>query len=375
MKTFHILVSIFLTALLAPYPAVAELPDFVDVFSRDTDGYPHIRIPAIVRSQGDALLAFAEGRQRGDHSENDIILKRSLDDGKTWLPVQVLAEMGGDSLNDPCALALRSSGRVLLSYQRYPKGYHTRKMEHTEMADLGYDGPTNTQSFLLHSDDDGATWSAPRDVTRQFRRPDAISVGSPGIAIELKQDPHAGRIVWPLFEVIPHDNFDRGWRNAAALSDDGGQTWRLSERVPGEVRCNECQIAERADGVLVMSARAESGEVRRKTSISRDGGQTWSPMQPNADIEAPSCMASLLASQDQNGKEVLLLSAPNSPKSRVKGSVFISRDGGQSWPEKRRLYPKGWAYSCLVPLPKNKIGCLFERDATQHISYMVFDAP
>jgi len=40
------------------------------------------------------VLAFAEGRQGGDHSENDIILKRSLDRGKTWGPLIIVNEQG-----------------------------------------------------------------------------------------------------------------------------------------------------------------------------------------------------------------------------------------------------------------------------------------
>ena len=52
------------------------------VFTSGADGYPSIRIPSVVVCNSGTVLAFAEGRQqRGDHSQNDIVLKRSLRPG------------------------------------------------------------------------------------------------------------------------------------------------------------------------------------------------------------------------------------------------------------------------------------------------------
>jgi sialidase-1 len=346
-----------------------------DVYGRGTDGYPEVRIPAVTVTPKGTILAFAEARQAGDHSENDIVLKRGLDGGATWQPMQLIADMGGDSLNDPCVVVLPESGRVLLMYQRYPKGYHTERMGSIQPAELGYGGSHNTQSFLVRSDDDGATWSKPEDITRSVRRPDAISVGSPGIGIQLKHGPHKGRILLPLYEVVPPAGNKRQWANCAAISDDGATSWRLGERVP-DAGLNgdgdECQLAELGDGTVVISVRQTVGECRYGAT-STDAGETWQPAQIVPDLVSPPCMASMI-SVSAGKEEILAASMPNTLKHRRNGTVFVSRDGGKSWPEKHVIYPGEFAYSCLVQLPDGRLGCLFERDDYSKISFAVFDA-
>lgn len=62
----------------------AAEPEFYDVFIAGRDGYPSVRIPSVVGAKSGAVLAFAEGRQKHtDQAENDIILKRSQDGGRT----------------------------------------------------------------------------------------------------------------------------------------------------------------------------------------------------------------------------------------------------------------------------------------------------
>ena len=63
------------------------------VFRSGEAGYGCFRIPAIVRSPGGALLAFAEGRVKncGDFGDVDIVLKRSTDGGNTWSSLRVVA--------------------------------------------------------------------------------------------------------------------------------------------------------------------------------------------------------------------------------------------------------------------------------------------
>jgi sialidase-1 len=347
-----------------------------DVFGQGEDGYPQVRIPAVVVTPKGTVLAFAEARQAGDHSENDIVLKRSLDGGTAWQSLQVIGEMGGDSLNDPCAVVLHGPDRVLLMYQRYPKGYHTQKMAHTEAAELGYGGPRNTQTFLTYSEDDGVTWSDPEDITRSIRRSDAISVGSPGVGIQLKYGRHKGRILLPLYEVMPPGETNRPYHNCAAISDDGGVTWRLGARVPEdglEGDADECQLEELSDGTVIMDARQTSGSSRKGTR-SHDGGETWEPMYRVPDLVAPPCMGSILRiAAPREGGDLLVASLPNTLKKRENGTLLISRDGGKTWPEKRVLYSGGFAYSCLTQLAEGRVGCLFERDGCAHITFAMFD--
>lgn len=363
----------FRLALYAVFCAVAaNAAEMVDVYSKGgVDGYPDVRIPALAVAADGTLLAFAEGRQAGDHSQNDIILKRSTDGGQTWGVVQVLAEMGGDSLNDPCVVVLPETGRVLLMYQRFPEGYHTMKMGHTEQASLGYGGPANTQTFMMHSDDHGATWSEPRDITRMVRREDVIAVGSPGSGIVLQFGEHAGRVLLPIYEHMPAGEGRAAWRNCAAISEDKGETWRLSERPGHEDMAgygNECQLVEFEDGSIRLDSRNQGGIPRRKYCTSTDGGETWSPMQIDEGLVSPACMASILHVPREGGA-LTVVSLPNTEKSRENGTLMISHDQGETWPDKHVIYPGGFAYSHLALLPNGDIGCLFERDGYQHITF------
>jgi sialidase-1 len=352
----------------------AHAAELVDVYTKGVEGYPDIRIPALVVTNAGTLLAFAEGRQAGDHSENDIILKRSTDGGATWGSLQVIAEMGGDSLNDPCAVVLPDSGRILLMYQRFPQGYHTGKLRHTEQAALGFDGPTNTQTFLVHSDDDGVTWSEPRDISRMVRRDDVIAVGSPGSGIVLRHAPHAGRVLIPIYEHMPAGGGATAWRNCVAISDDHGETWRLSERPAHEGMAgygNECQLAEFADGSIRLDSRNQGGVPMRKFTTSTDGGETWAPMQLDAGLVSPACMASILLVPRKEADDLLVVSLPNTETKREMGTLLISTDQGKTWPRKHVLYPGEFAYSCLALLPNGDVACLFERDHYGKISLAV----
>lgn len=369
--------ALVILAALCPTPAPAEtFPDATLVFTREADdAYAAIRIPAIVQSKSGTLLAVAEGRPMDhDHGKNDIILRRSTDGGTTWGELQVIAESGDDSLNDPSMLALSDPDRVFVVYHRYPEGYHGRESGHTKLAELGYGGPTNTQSFLIYSDDDGKTWSAPRDMTKVLRRPDAVAVGSPGNFIQLQHGPHAGRLVLPIYENIPLGGGDRMHELSSAYSDDLGETWQLGTRVSYaaiEGWGTENQIAETGDGTLLMSARNQDGGVGRILSESKDGGATWSVARFETALETPPCMGSLVSVEGSDGKTILFHTLPNTEKERRNGQLFRSVDGGATWTRDRLIYPGGFAYSALVVLKDGNLGCLYERDDYKSINYAV----
>ena len=274
MPAALLLTIIFVTMCTQP----VENPDPTTVFAytesaEDTIGY---RIPALVTTGRGTLLAFAERRQGlHDHAQNDIVLRRSLDNGMTWQAEQLIAEDGKNSLNDPCAVVLES-GRILLMYQRFPYGYHARNSGWIKMADTGHEGPRITRSFLVNSDDDGESWSEPREITKMVRLEDRVSVGCPGRGIQLKSDAFKDRIIIPLYETIPDGKGNRSWRNRVAYSDDNGESWMLGEMIPHdnlEGSGNEAQVVELPDGTLLFNSRNQGGQYR-KISRSNDGGIT-----------------------------------------------------------------------------------------------------
>ena len=370
----HVLV---LTVAVAARGALAPEPEFADVFLAGTDGYPSIRIPSVVVSKRGTVLAFAEGRAAPtDQAANDIILKRSADGGKTWGPLELVADDGPHSLNNPTAVVERESGRVYLMYQRIPA--HLK--EASQGIETGYDGTNVYRNLLLWSEDDGATWTRPLDVTRATKRPTrATTIASgPGIGIQLNRGPHRGRLIIP-FNEGPYWQ----WNNFAVFSDDGGRTWSCGENVPGAFvpdaklgqrsQINEAQMVELSDGSVRLNSRSFAGAKLRKTSVSKDGGVTWSPVEDVAALRDPSCNASVLrySFDDAGGCGLILYGGPDSAK-RDTGTVHLSRDDGVGWPVKRVLWPGSFAYSVLTKLTDGTVGCLFETDGAHRIVFARF---
>jgi hypothetical protein len=60
------------------------------LFVKGAGGYNNYRIPALITTHKGTLLAFCEGREGGDSSDIDLLLRRSEDGGKSWTPKQVV---------------------------------------------------------------------------------------------------------------------------------------------------------------------------------------------------------------------------------------------------------------------------------------------
>lgn len=347
----------------------AKAPEPIDVFVGGQGGHAVYRIPSVLGIEGGRLLAFAEARgSQSDNGENDLVLRTSDDGGATWGPMRTVLDEPGRSLNNPCAVEVASgahAGRVLLMFQSYPTG----KGE-GEVAP-GYDGPDTCRTLLVHSDDRGATWSAPRDVSRGVKRPAPVTsvATGPGVGVQLRNGPHARRVVMP-FNEGPQGK----WRVYGAWSDDGGDTWAFGDVAPdgGGGRANEVQFVERADGSLLLVARQFWGGARRKAAESRDGGATWTTLRAVPELVDPSCMGGLAAVGTPGG-QLLVCTGPDGEKSRVAGTAWVSADGGATWPRKVPVHAGSFAYSVPVPLGGTKVGVLFERDGCSRISFAVID--
>jgi sialidase-1 len=373
---FRIPLLALILVVLVPVSTWGAGPETADVFVPQTDGFASIRIPSVIVTEKGTVLAFAEGRAAdADQAKNKIVLKRSSDGGKTWSPVAVIAEDGDRALNNPCAVVHRQSGRVLLMYQSYPAGVGERSGK----IQPGYEGDQIVRNLIITSDDDGTTWSPPRDVTRETKREKVVTTiaGGPGIGIELQHGPHAGRIL------IPFNEGPFGvWNIYAVFSDDQGQTWQMGNVAPGGLietgpgktisTVNEAQFVELSDGSIRFNVRRWAGKPVRKTCVSSDGGMTWSPVEDVPELQDPSCMASVFrVPGSTGGKSRILFSGPQSTK-RENGTVFLSDDDGRTWPVQRVLCPGSFAYSCLTALPDGTIGCLYEVDNTHRIVFTRF---
>lgn len=142
-------------------PGAAEFEQQVLFKASQDPGYACFRIPAIVRTTEKTLLAFAEGRvlNCGDAADIDLVVKRSTDGGRTWGPLRVVNEGGGDTHGNPAPVVDRRTGRIVLT-QTYNKG---------RLDSASCDVPCDRAPHLQFSDDDGLTWSEPRGLGDQIR--------------------------------------------------------------------------------------------------------------------------------------------------------------------------------------------------------------
>jgi sialidase-1 len=352
-------------------------PEFYDVFKAGEGGFKSIRIPSLVVSQAGTVLALVEGRHaQADQANNKLVLKRSSDGGRTWGMLQLVAEDGANCLNNPCTVVDRSTGRIIVMCQSYPMRFNERDVR----IQPGFDGPAVVRNYLICSDDDGQTWSRPEDVTRTTKHgpPVTIVASGPGIGIQLRRGPHAGRLLVPFNE----GPFGQ-WNVLSVFSDDHARTLKLGEAAPGcrvanpkggEISLvNEVQMVELADGSVLLNGRKWGGRPVRKTALSRDGGVTWTKIEEATDLRDPGCMASIFryTFADEGGRSRILYSGPDSD-GRDHGTVHLSYDEGKSWPVKRVLFAGSFAYSVLTALPGGDIGCLFETDDTGRMVFARF---
>lgn len=345
------LVSVFATLTTA---AVEQ----TDVYVSGSDGYHTYRIPAIIRAKDGTLLAFAEGRKSGggDAGDIDLLLKRSRDGGRTWSAQQVVWDDAANTCGNPCPVVDEKTGLISLLLTHNPGTARERDI------DAGKKEAGTRTVWLAHSSDHGATWTKPAEITATTKDPAwRWYATGPGIGIQIKHGPHAGRLVVPS----DHSNEEgpvaiRG--SHALYSDDGGRTWKRGE--PIRPHMNECQVVELFDGkgTLLMDMRSYRGRSQRAQSTSRDGGITWTEPKDSPALVEPICQASIVGLENPRDSKrgILLFSNPADPKTRIKLTVRLSEDGGTTWPRSLLLHAGPSAYSSLIVLGENEAGCLYE---------------
>ena len=315
------------------------------VFTAGEGGYHTYRIPSLIVTAKGTLLAFCEGRKRGtsDAGDIDLVLRRSLDGGKTWQPMKVVWDDAANTCGNPCPVVERETGTLWLLL--------THNLgEDKEAAIVDGTSKGSRTVWVSKSADDGLTWDKPVEITKNIKQPDWTWYATgPGVGIQTK----SGRLV------IPCDNKvlkTKARQSHVIYSDDRGTTWKLGGVVGPN--CNESQIAELPSGELVLNMRSYEANNRRMIARSTDGGVTFSTPVEDKTLIEPVCQASFVRYPGDG--PLLLFSNPASTR-REKMTVRLSRDGGQTWPASRLLYAGPSAYSCLAVLPDKSLACLYER--------------
>lgn len=325
-------------------------PVGVDVFVSGEDGYACIKIPYLLQTSAGTLLALGEARggscdsgSCSDYTCTDLVLKRSDDGGATWDALRVLvAPNGNDSqathrAGNAAPVQDAATGRIFVPY----------------CVD-------NARVYVVHSDDDGRSWSDPAEVPAAVDPAwEWVGLGPPG-AIQLRHGPHAGRLLVPAY----HQSFQLETNGLishahAMWSDDHGASWQRGAAVPDPLLyfSNECQAAELPDGRVLLNARSLLDF--RVQSVSSDGGASWSESVRVADLPEPftGCEGSVVAAPDGtlyfSGLEDIWIE-------RYNLTLHRSTDLGASWRAIDVVFPGSSAYSSLVLLRNGSLAILFE---------------
>lgn len=303
----------------------------------------HYGFPRLVRAANGHLLMFYRiGRSHAsDHSS--VALRRSEDEGRTWLAEQVLyADPDPDrSAHNPVAL-VTPGGRVLLWISTYRFKPPPAKRE------------TGSWSW---SDDHGKTWAP-------FRVFDAVGTRSSYYmtdAILTADGMLASNATFPPSGV--GECYALMWHSA-----DGGRTWQVRSQLtkPEDNRGDEVALLELAPGRLLclLRTRRQPGAAAYPEGLSRftseDGGKTW--------LEGPNLKSQLGLTLQRpfltrlDARRVLLTGRDIERKQVV---AFLSTDNGQTFGGKVVVdaYDKDGAYTSCVRMSGKESLMVYYADA------------
>jgi hypothetical protein len=251
------------TAAMQPARFVVGQTVDQDVFVNHLPDRDFIGPGTIVLANGDILMAAPWGRPPTNFEQLATKfpvppLYRSTDGGRTWREqgrLKMEWTLTGMVSDQGISFLRLKDGRLAIVMPRHVLGLHG--------------GGVPAISF---SSDDGATWSAAKML---IERDDAYYVMNDRL-IQLE----SGRLLLPVSRKAGKHEGDRD-ESLAMLSDDGGASWRLSRgraRLDKPRGMQEPCAVELADGRVRLLARTGAGSIH--TSLSADGGETWSPPEP-----------------------------------------------------------------------------------------------
>jgi len=360
---FGLLVITFLTAS----GEIKSNDLMTKVFISGTDGYDTYRIPAIVVTEKETIIAFCEGRKDtgGDSGDIDILFKRSFDKGKTWSGQQTIWDDGGNTCGNPCPIVDRKTGSIHL-LMTWNRGDDKEKEIINEISN------DTRRVFVSSATDDGKTWGEPREITSDVKKAEWTWYATgPGAGIQIDRGVNTGRLVAPC------DHIEAGTKDYYShviYSDDHGNTWKLGGSSP-QPQVNECQVVEISENRLMLNMRNYDRRIHtRQTTLSTDGGQTWYDQKFDVDLIEPICQASLRAAlwNSDSSRKYVFFSNPADTSNRINMTIKISIDEGNSWPISKVLHTGPSAYSDLAIVESDKVACLFESGKKHPYENIVF---
>lgn len=232
--------------------------------------------------------------------------------------------------------------------------------------------------WMSYSDDDGKTWSAPRDITPGLRKDWMKFLGTgPGTGIVLRNGPHKGRILIPVYTTNNVSHLNGSQSSRVIYSDDHGKTWHAGEavndnrQVDGQKIHSSTMNNERAQNTESTVVQLNNGDVKLfmrgltgdlQVATSKDGGVTWEKdIKRYPQIKDVYVQMSAIHTMHE-GKEYIILSNAGGPK-RENGMVHLARveeNGELTWLKHNPIQKGEFAYNSLQELGNGEYGILYE---------------
>jgi hypothetical protein len=342
---------------LTPAPGTETITIF-----HPTDSDDHYANGVVLTVFKDALYCmWQSSAQDEDSPDTWVACNRSCDNGKTWTRPQPLA-LANDTAYCTSGGWITSGNTLVAFVNVWPRHL----------------SPTGGYTYYSTSTD-GTTWSALQPVT--------MADGSPMNGV-IEQDPitlSSGRIVGaahfqPGLHVCPiytdHPLGTGCWHKGIMPTEDRGNQSRELEP----------SLYQRRDGTLVMIFRDQQSTFRKRVSVSRDGGLSWT--QPTT-TNIPDARVKQSTGQLPDGT-IFLAANPVGAKRRYPLALLLSSDGivfdrayllrahsdlsPQRYPGKAKTlgynYPKSFVHNgyIYVAYSENKEDVVFTRVPIDQVS-------
>ena len=287
------------------------------------------------------LVVAKDGSIVATWGKENCVSRRSKDGGVTWeAPVSIDQGINGGGLTVD-----ENSGNIFtfVEKDRHP--------------------PAPIVCYI--SKDNGQSWQSHPILIQPDKKGNLPSMHMNEHGITLKKGPYKGRLIRAsryYSQANEHKYWPEHYSNAI-YSDDGGKIWHTSDPFPALGTGEAAIVVELDNGTLYFNSRrhlsTEGLNPRvRYTAYSSDGGQTWSNLQlseelPDGEQDRDYGLMAGLERIPIDGHDLLIFSNIESQKGRKNGTVWLSFDGGKSWPVKKLIDPMGFKYSSLTIGRKN----------------------
>ncbi len=300
------------------------------------------------RDEGGGSVRRRRRRRRRLDDDRDamVVLKTSLDGGKTWGGFRTLSPAGARGYSNGAVLYDRLRDRIVSQYNHIPRGSTAPAF--------------NATLYQRISTDDGTTWTAPRDITHFIAQCQPSVSNTQLVTAGSKTQTTSGRLVF-----AGHAHPDATHPRSLVCvwySDDGGETYRsVYTNATNEV---SVVVANTSSRTLYMNGRGTKPGTfpHRAEYLSHDDGATWSAAARASQLEEDDggeCERSLV-----NAGGTRLFSMEPRGKKRTQMVLSCSADGGSTWPESRAVNgDRRGGYSDLVVLGDKNLLAVWEDGA------------